>query len=138
MIAFRRVCKDVSHLTIAASPVVQPKPISVSPTQRTRSWIAVMVLFLVVYAGAMFSPPLLDDADSTHAEAAREMYARGDYVTLHVNGVRYLEKAPMLYWLYAHFFHIFGVNECATRLPDTLAMLGLVLLAWRWGRRAFG
>jgi dolichyl-phosphate-mannose-protein mannosyltransferase len=125
-------------LTIAASPVVQPKSISVSPTQRTRSWIAVMVLFLVVYAGAMFSPPLLDDADSTHAEAAREMYARGDYVTLHVNGVRYLEKAPMLYWLDAAGYHLFGPNEFATRLPDTLAILGLALLAWRWGRRAFG
>ncbi len=66
------------------------------------------------------------------------MYATGDYVTLHVNGVRYLEKAPMLYWLDATAYHIFGVNEFSTRLPDTLGILGLALLAWRWGRRAFG
>jgi hypothetical protein len=98
----------------------------------------VILLFLAVYAGSLFSPPLLDDADSTHAEAAREMYSTGDWVTLHVNGVRYLEKAPMLYWLDTISFHIFGVNEFATRLPDTLAMLALALLAWRWGRRAFG
>ncbi len=66
------------------------------------------------------------------------MYATGDWVTLHVNGVRYLEKAPMLYWLDAISYHIFGVNEFTTRLPDTLAILFLSLLAWRWGRRAFG
>src|SRR5262249_32208306 len=47
-------------------------------------------------------------------------------------------KAPMLYWLDAISYHIFGVNEFATRLPDTLAMFGLALLAWRWSRRAFG
>ena len=65
----------------------------------------------------MFTPGLLDDADSTHAEAAREMFVSGDYVTLHVNGVRYLEKAPLPYWLVALSYHIFGVNEFATRLP---------------------
>jgi Dolichyl-phosphate-mannose-protein mannosyltransferase len=86
----------------------------------------------------MFSPPLLDDADSTHAEAAREMYVHHDYVTLKVNGVRYMEKAPLLYWIESVGYHIFGVNEFASRLPNVLAVLGLALLAWRWGTRAFG
>ncbi len=95
-------------------------------------------LFLLVYAGSAFSPGLQDDADSTHAEAAREMYATGDYVTLHVNGIRYLEKAPMMYWLVAISYRVFGVNEFATHLPTVLAIFGLMLLAMRWGRRAFG
>jgi 4-amino-4-deoxy-L-arabinose transferase-like glycosyltransferase len=85
----------------------------------------------------LFTPPLLDDADSTHAEAAREMYATGDYVTLHVNGVRYLEKAPLMYWMDAIGYHLFGAGELASRLPNSLAILGLAILAWRWGRRAF-
>jgi len=93
---------------------------------------------VVVYLGSVFSPPLLDDADSTHAEAAREMFVTGDYVTLHVNGVRYLEKAPLPYWLVALTYHIFGVNEFATRLPMALSVLSLGLLACVWGRRAFG
>jgi hypothetical protein len=86
----------------------------------------------------MFSPALLDDADSTHAEAAREMYVTGDYVTLHVNGVRYLEKAPLPYWLVAISYRVFGVNEFATRLPMALSVLLLGVLALAWGRRAFG
>jgi len=95
-------------------------------------------VFVAVYGGSLFSPALLDDADSTHAEAAREMFASGDYVTLHVNGVRYLEKAPLPYWLVASSYRIFGVNEFATRLPMALSVLLLGLLALFWGRRAFG
>ncbi len=86
----------------------------------------------------MFSPALLDDADSSHAEAAREMFVSGDYVTLHINGVRYLEKAPLPYWLVASCYHLFGVNEFATRLPMVLSVLFLGVLALVWAGRAFG
>jgi hypothetical protein len=86
----------------------------------------------------MFSPGLLDDADSTHAEAAREMVATGDFVTLHVNGVRYLEKAPLPYWLVAISYELFGVNEFSTRLPMVLSVMLLGGLGFVWGRRAFG
>lgn len=102
------------------------------------SYWALAVVFLTVYVGSMFTPGLLDDADSTHAEAAREMVVTGDYVTLHVNGVRYLEKAPLPYWLVALSYKVFGVNEFSTRLPMVLSVMLLGLLALCWGRRAFG
>ena len=92
----------------------------------------------MVYIGSAFSPGLQDDADATHAEAAREMYVTHDFVTLKVNGNRYLEKAPLLYWLVALSYSVFGVNEFATRLPTALAMLTMMLLAMAWARRAFG
>jgi 4-amino-4-deoxy-L-arabinose transferase-like glycosyltransferase len=106
--------------------------------RRALSYWGLALVFVAVYWGSLFSPALLDDADSTHAEAAREMFASGDYVTLHVNGVRYLEKAPLPYWLVASSYHIFGVNEFATRLPMALSVLLLGLLVLFWGRRAFG
>src|SRR5205823_5811240 len=92
-----------------------------------------LIIFLfaicaVIYLGSAFSPALQDDADSTHAEAAREMFVSGDYVTLHVNGIRYLEKAPLMYWLVAISFRVLGVNEFATRLPNAIAMFFLVWL----------
>ncbi len=95
-------------------------------------------MFLAIYVGSMFTPGLLDDADSTHAEAAREMLVTGDYVTLHVNGVRYLEKAPLPYWLVAFSYKVWGVNEFSTRLPMVVSVLLLGVLALLWGRRAFG
>jgi 4-amino-4-deoxy-L-arabinose transferase-like glycosyltransferase len=105
---------------------------------RLASYWALATVFTAVYFGSLFSPALLDDADSTHAEAAREMFVSGDYVTLHVNGVRYLEKAPLPYWLVAISYHVFGVNEFATRLPMAISVLLLGALAVVWGRRAFG
>jgi len=98
----------------------------------------VLCLFAAVYFGSAFTPGLEDDADSTHAEAAREMYVTHDYVTLKINGNRYLEKAPLMYWLMSSSYALFGVNEFAARVPAMLAMLGLILLATKWGRRAFG
>ena len=61
-----------------------------STSSRRFAWAAVIALFLAVYLGSAFSPALQDDVDSSHAEAAREMLTRGDFVTLHINGVRYL------------------------------------------------
>ncbi len=97
-----------------------------------------LCLFAAVYFGSAFTPGLQDDADATHAEAAREMYVTHDFVTLKINGNRYLEKAPLMYWLIASSYAVFGVNEFAARVPTMLAILGLTLLAMKWGRRAFG
>jgi len=112
--------------------------VETSTTSRWPRLAAVILLFLVVYLGSAFSPALQDDVDSTHAEAAREMITRGDYVTLHINGVRYLEKAPLMYWLIAGSFRVFGVNEFAARLPSVAAMFLLLLVGFLWGCRAFG
>jgi 4-amino-4-deoxy-L-arabinose transferase-like glycosyltransferase len=101
------------------------------------SFWALATIFVAVYVGSMFTPPLLDDADSTHAEAAREMLVSGDWVTLHINGVRYLEKPPLPYWLVAVSYKLFGINEFSTRLPIVLAVMVLGILAFLWGRRAF-
>ena len=101
-------------------------------------WPAVVFLLIFIYLGSAFSPALQDDADSTHAEAAREMLVTHDYVTLHVNGVRYLEKAPLMYWLIALSYRIFGVNEFAARFPTVVAMFLMMLLGRTWGRRAYG
>ncbi len=120
-----------------AAPALQiQQPVTTS--SRRPALILLAIIFAAVYLGSVFSPPLLDDADSTHAEAAREMLARGDYVTLHVNGIRYLEKAPLPYWLVAGSYRLFGVNEFAARLPTALAVLLLAWLGMAWGERAFG
>ncbi|MGH9939260.1 MAG: ArnT family glycosyltransferase, partial [Blastocatellia bacterium] len=91
----------------------------------------------IIFLATSFRPSLLDDADATHAEAAKEMIERGDWVTLHVTGVRYLEKAPMLYWAVAASFRVFGFNTFAVRFPVVLAIVLLALAAYRFGRWAY-
>jgi len=119
-------------------PVLGPQR-SMRPAAVGKMGVAgVLVLFAFVYVGSLFSPGLQDDADSTHAEAAREMSVTHDYVTLKVNGNRYLEKAPLMYWAVSLCYLCFGPNEFSTHLAVVVSMLLLVLLAMRWGRRAFG
>ena len=86
----------------------------------------------------MFTPPLLDDVDTIHAEAAREMLLRHDWVTMYTNGLRYLEKAPLLYWSLAASYKLFGISDWSTRLPLMLGFLALVLATYRLGSFAFG
>ena len=106
---------------------------------RTRH--AALILFglwFLVFFCSLFTPPLLDDADGTHAQVARAMATTGDLVTLKVDGVRYLEKAPLPYWLTAASFRVFGFNTFAAHLPEALAVLLLMLLGHRWANQAFG
>lgn len=102
-------------------------------------FIALVVFWGFIYvAGCGYPPPLLDDADTVHAEAAREIVETGDWITLHANKIRYLEKAPLMYWSVALSYKLFGVSEFSTRLPIALATLGLMLATMLFGNAAFG
>jgi 4-amino-4-deoxy-L-arabinose transferase-like glycosyltransferase len=107
-----------------------------TPKRSTALLILTGLWFLIFFA-ALFTPPLLDDADATHASAARHMALTGDLVTLRVNGIRYLEKAPLPYWLVALSFRIFGFTTFAAHLPQAIGVLLLALLGFRWADRAF-
>jgi 4-amino-4-deoxy-L-arabinose transferase-like glycosyltransferase len=103
-----------------------------------RAWTLLLLVFVAVFVAALFSPSLLDDADATHAEAAQHILTSGNWVTLYVNGVRYLEKPALPYWMVAVDFYVFGDNVFATHLPMALGVLGCAVLMWFWARRAWG
>jgi len=102
------------------------------------SWILLAVVFATVQFASLFTPPLLDDADASHAQAAQHMVESGDLVTLQVNGIRYLEKPPLPYWIAAGFYRVFGENAFATHLINALALLGCAWIGWLWASRAWG
>jgi 4-amino-4-deoxy-L-arabinose transferase-like glycosyltransferase len=95
------------------------------------------LLWLAVFGPGLFHPPLFDDADAAHAEAGKEILLRHDWVTLHENGIRYLEKAPLPYWAMALSFKLFGVRTWAARLSLHLSVLLLAIFAYQFGRRFF-
>ncbi len=104
-----------------------------------RTAVLVLIgLWWVIYMVGLSRPALLDDADTVHAEAAREMLLRHNWVTLYANGVRYLEKAPLMYWSVAASYKLFGVNEWSTRFPLMLGVLAMILATYGLGRRVFG
>ena len=90
----------------------------------------------------MISPPfLMDDVDAVQAQIARNMLESGDWVTARLDGLVYLEKAPLIYWMEAVSYRVFGVHDWAARIPVALSAIALCLLtaafgAWAFGKRA--
>jgi 4-amino-4-deoxy-L-arabinose transferase-like glycosyltransferase len=123
--------------TLLETPVQSPATFSTGTPRRSTALLILGSLWLLIFFAALFAPPLLDDADATHANAARHMALTGDLITLHVNGIRYLEKAPLPYWLVALSFRIFGFNTFAAHLPQAIGVLLLALLGYHWAGRAF-
>ncbi|MBC7927842.1 MAG: glycosyltransferase family 39 protein, partial [Bryobacteraceae bacterium] len=80
----------------------------------------------------------MDDVDAVQAQIARNMLDSGDWVTARLNGVAYLEKSPLVYWLMASSYAVFGVHDWAARLPLALCTIGLCYLTFRIGKWAFG
>jgi 4-amino-4-deoxy-L-arabinose transferase-like glycosyltransferase len=93
--------------------------------------------WLVLQIGGLFTPGLLDDVDSIYTEIAREMMVRRDYVTPYINGVRFFDKPPLMYWMAAASMHVFGTYDWAARLPLALGMLALLLAVYALGIRLF-
>jgi 4-amino-4-deoxy-L-arabinose transferase-like glycosyltransferase len=107
-------------------------------SSRLLSLTIISLLWLLIYAAGMFTPPLLDDVDTMHAEAAREMVSRHDWVTLYIDGVRYLEKPPLPYWAVAASYKMFGIGDWTTRFPLTLGVLALLFATYALGKLAYG
>jgi 4-amino-4-deoxy-L-arabinose transferase-like glycosyltransferase len=113
-------------------------PSASTPKRPLTTTLTLAALWITFYASfTLFRPALLDDADSVHAEVAREMLLRHDWVTLYANGIRYLEKAPLLYWSMAASFKLFGVSAAAARIPLAFTVLALAFTVEAFARRAF-
>ena len=117
----------------------QPPTSKTGPSRRQILVAAgVLLAWFLAFVGAR---PLTVPDEGRYAEVAREMVVTGDWVTPRLNGVPFLDKPPLFYWMEALAFSAFGVHPWTARLP--LALMGtlgslLVLLAGArlYGRRA--
>jgi len=88
----------------------------------------------LIFFGTISSPPsLMDDVDASHAATSRTMLRSGDWITPRLDGVKYLDKPPMIYWVAAASFAVFGAYDWAARIPMALCA---VLLCWLTARMA--
>jgi 4-amino-4-deoxy-L-arabinose transferase-like glycosyltransferase len=104
-----------------------------------RVYLTVLVFAGAIYLGCLVSPPsLMDDVDGIQAQIARNMLTSGDWVTARLDGVAYLEKAPLVYWLIAIFYKVFGLHDWVARIPIALSVMALAWLTAAFGNWAFG
>ena len=101
--------------------------------------IALVIVAAIVFFGCIVSPPgLMDDVDAVHGQIARNMIQSGDWIIAHLNGVPYMEKAPLPYWLIAICYLLMGVHDWVARIPTALAAVLLCFVTARYGAWAFG
>ena len=79
----------------------------------------------------------MDDVDAVQAQIARNMLDSGDWIIAHLDGVPYVEKSPLIYWMIAISYRILGVHDWAARIPVALAAVLLAWATYRYGRWAF-
>jgi 4-amino-4-deoxy-L-arabinose transferase-like glycosyltransferase len=118
---------------------VQANTQSATPTRRwsPRSIAILILAWLILQIGGLFTPGLLDDVDSIYIEIAREMLRRHDFITPFINGVRFFDKPPLMYWMAAGSMRIFGPYDWAARIPLALGVLALLLAVYALGIRLF-
>lgn len=104
-----------------------------------KGWVLVLAVSSAIFIGCAVSPPdLMDDVDAVQAVIARNMLRSGDWVTARLDGIVYLEKPPLIYWMIASAYNVFGVYDWVARLPVALSSIALTLLVAAMGTWAFG
>jgi 4-amino-4-deoxy-L-arabinose transferase-like glycosyltransferase len=114
--------------------------LELSEEKRWRALVVVVLLAAAaIYLVGVLSPPsLMDDSDAVEAQIARTMMTSGDWVTARLDGVVYLEKSPLEWWVMAVGYKIFGAHDWAARIPIALSAIALAWLTAVFGRWAFG
>jgi 4-amino-4-deoxy-L-arabinose transferase-like glycosyltransferase len=103
------------------------------------SLFLVVLIAAAIYLTTIISPPsLMDDSDAVEAQIGRNMLTAGDFVTARLDGVIYLEKTPMSWWLMDLSYEAFGFKDWAARIPFALTAIGLAWLTGVFARWAFG
>ncbi|WP_261205154.1 ArnT family glycosyltransferase [Laspinema sp. D2d] len=80
----------------------------------------------IAFLWKLGSVGLVDETEPLFAEAARQMVVTGDWITPYFNQETRFDKPPLIYWLMAIAYQIFGVNEWAVRLPSALSAIALM------------
>ena len=111
--------------------------------RRLKPWSPLLLLggTAALYLVRLGAAGLYDPNEGMYAEIPREMVLLRDWLTPHFNYLRYFEKPPLLYWLTAMGYQIFGVSEFSARLVSALAAIAGVGVTYGigrdlWGRRA--
>jgi len=94
---------------------------------------ALLVVAIASIAPGLGVATLWEPDEPRFAEATRQMFERGDFLTPYFNGVPRFEKPILLYWLQAIAYAALGPTELAARLPVAVMGIGTVLVLYLLG-----
>ncbi len=108
--------------------------------RQTPAWASgysLLLACLALYLPLFWQVPLIR-AEAMYALIPKEMLASGSWLTPTINGVPYLDKPHLIYWLTLPAYKIFGVSDWAARLPLLALTLGEVWITYLIGQRLLG
>ena len=115
-----------------------PQEVSTEHEKRYHRYQYVLLVMAACFLLCNLSYPLIDRDETRYAEIPREMLASGNWIVPQLNFEPYYDKPPLVYWLCAVSYSLFGVSEWSARLVPVLAAL-LTLASTMWfGSRWFG
>ena len=100
--------------------------------------LALTLVFGALFFSFLGNRPLAAPDEGRYVEIPREMVATGDYLTPRLNGLKYFEKPPLLYWLQTVPIKLFGIKEWAMRLPLAFLALFGCLITYFFTQRLYG
>ena len=104
---------------------------------RIAAW-SVLVLVTLAMLGHQVSYPLFEPDETRNAQLALNILDSGQWMALQLHGHHYWDKPPLMAWLTATSYQIFGVSEVSTRLPCTAIMAACVFALLYFGKRLVG
>ena len=97
-----------------------------------------MKIFLFVLAGAVYlfglSVTVMEIDAAQYAAMSREMLVNNHYLAVTARGIDFLDKPPLLFWLAALSFKLFGVSTVAYKLPSLLMVMLGFYATYRLGK----
>ncbi len=78
---------------------------------------------------------LFDADEGRYATVARTMWATGDWVVPRLDDMPFMDKPPLVYWIQATCYTVFGPSAFFARLPTVLAGSLWCLLLFLFARR---
>jgi 4-amino-4-deoxy-L-arabinose transferase-like glycosyltransferase len=94
-----------------------------------------LIVPLILYVALLGVLPQMEPDEARYSLIASAMNETGNFVTPHIKSTIYLEKPPLVPWVTAVFFRIFGENDFSARLFIGLCAWGCIGLAYFIGRR---
>jgi 4-amino-4-deoxy-L-arabinose transferase-like glycosyltransferase len=105
---------------------------------RSQALLIVLLVWAAIYLPALGSLEIKGEEGRRILPAVR-MLETGDYIVPKVGSEPYLRKPPLINWLVAASFKIFGQrNEWTARLPSVLCVLAVALVFITVARRSLG
>lgn len=99
--------------------------------------VILMFIFGVIYVAFCGGHYLISPDETRYVGIAWEMYHNNDFITPRLSGSPFLGKPILFYWWDILAYHIFGVNDFASRFFPTLIGAFTSAMAYVYGRIVF-